>query len=100
MLTSGIDFASLRVILKPAVLDAAGAVAKPEVAIGYGIFINAVITFIIVALVIFIVVKMINRARASMDAKLKKTAEAAPVPEIPADVALLTEIRDLLKKQN
>jgi len=100
MLTSGIDFTSLKVILKPAVLDTAGAITKPEVAIGYGIFINAVITFIIVALVIFIVVKMINRARASMDAKLKKTAEETPVPEIPADVALLTEIRDLLKKQN
>jgi len=100
MLTSGIDFASLKVILKPAVLDAAGAITKPEVAIGYGIFINAVITFIIVAMVIFIVVKMINRARASMDAKLKRTAEEAHVPEIPADVALLTEIRDLLKKQN
>ncbi|MEI8199441.1 MAG: large-conductance mechanosensitive channel protein MscL [Eubacteriales bacterium] len=100
MLTSGVDFAALKVVLKPAVLDAAGAVAKPEVAIGYGIFINTIITFLIVALVIFLVVKMINKNRAAMDAKLKKTKAEEPAPEIPADVALLTEIRDLLKIQN
>jgi len=99
MLTSGVDFALLKVVLKPAVLDSAGAVLKPEVALGYGLFINSVITFLIVALVIFLVVKMINKTRATMDARLKKTKdEAAPAaPEIPADVALLTEIRDLLK---
>lgn len=99
MLTSGVDFAALKVVLKPAVLDAAGEIAKPEVAIGYGIFINAVITFLIVAAVIFLVVKLINKAKANMDAKLKKAPEEVKAPEIPADVALLTEIRDLLKKQ-
>jgi len=96
-LTSGIDFTALKVVLKPAVLDAAGEIAKPEVAIGYGIFINTVITFLIVALVIFIVVKVINKNREMMDAKLKKTKAEEPAPEIPADVALLTEIRDLLR---
>ena len=99
MLTSGVDFAALKVVLKPAVLNAAGEIAKPEVAIGYGIFINAVITFIIVAAVIFIVVKLINKAKANMDAKLKKEVEETKAPEIPADVALLSEIRDLLKNQ-
>jgi len=96
-LTSGIDFTALKVVLKPAVLDAAGEIAKPEVAIGYGIFINTVITFLIVALVIFIVVKVINKNREMIDAKLKKTKAEEPAPEIPADVALLTEIRDLLR---
>lgn len=101
MLTSGVDFAALKVVLKPAVLDAAGKIAKPEVAIGYGVFINAIISFLIVALVIFLVVKVINKSRAALDAKLKKAKdeEAAAVPEIPADVALLAEIRDLLKNQ-
>ena len=99
MLTAGVDFASLKVILKPGVLDAAGAVVKPEVAIGYGVFINAIIQFLIIALVVFLVVKMINKARAAMDAKAKKAVEEAPAAAIPADVALLSEIRDLLKNQ-
>lgn len=101
-LTSGIDFAALKYVLKNAVLDpATGDVVKPEVAIGYGIFINAIITFLIVAIVIFLVVKLIGKARERMEAKLRKEqAEAAPAaPVIPADVALLTEIRDLLKSQ-
>ena len=96
-LTSGVDFTALKVVLKPAILDASGAVSKPEVAIGYGIFINTIITFLIVALVIFIVVKVINKNREMIDAKLKKTKVEEPAPEIPADVALLTEIRDLLR---
>lgn len=99
MLTSGIDFSALNVVLKQEVLDAAGAVVKPAVVIGYGLFINSIITFVIVALVIFLVVKMINKSRAVMDSKLKKTAKEQAAPEIPADVALLTEIRDLLKNQ-
>ena len=99
VLTSGVDFAALKVVLKPAILDAAGAVSKPEVSINYGIFINTIITFLIVALVIFIVVKLINKNREMMDAKLKKTKAEEPAPEIPADIALLTEIRDLLRNQ-
>ena len=99
MLTAGVDFAALKVVLKAGVLDAAGEVVTPEVAISYGVFINAIIQFLIIALVIFLVVKMINKARAAMDAKAKKSVEEAPAAAIPADVALLTEIRDLLKNQ-
>ena len=100
MLTSGMDFASLKYVLKEAVIDPVTlVVTKPEVAIGYGIFINAIITFIIVAAVIFVVVKLINKARTSMEVKLNKKEETPAAPEIPADVALLAEIRDLLKNQ-
>jgi len=100
MLTSGMDFASLKYVFKKAVIDPVTLeVTKPEVAIGYGIFINTIITFIIVAAVIFLVVKLINKARTSMEAKLNKKEEAPAAPEIPADVALLAEIRDLLKNQ-
>lgn len=100
-LTSGMDLAALKIVLKKEQLDALGAVAKPEVAIGFGFFINSIIQFLIIALVIFLVVKLITKARAISDAKMKKQQEAAAVaaPKIPADVALLTEIRDLLKKQ-
>ncbi len=94
---SGINFADLKVTLKDtaaAVLDATGGVITPEmpaVTINYGLFINSVINFTIVAFALFMVIKAMN--------KLKKKEAAAPTPAAtPADVVLLTEIRDLLKK--
>ena len=94
-----IDFGSLKLVLKAAA-PASGAegapsyvAAAPEVAINYGKFINAAIKFVIVAWVLFLVIQMMNR--------LKRKEEAAPPPvaETPADVKLLTEIRDLLKNR-
>jgi large conductance mechanosensitive channel len=90
MLTGGIDFSQMKWVLKPADnTDPAHKIA--EVAIGYGTFINTLIQFLIIAFAIFLVVKAIN--------KLTRREEAAPAPP-PADVVLLTEIRDLLKSQN
>jgi large conductance mechanosensitive channel len=90
MLTGGIDFSQMKWVLKPADnSDPAHKIA--EVAIGYGTFINTLIQFIIIAFAIFLVVKAINR--------LSRREEAAPAAP-PADVVLLTEIRDLLKSQN
>ena len=62
----------------------------------YGVFLQNVINFLIVAFVVFCVIKALN----TMKAKVIKEAEEAPAePEpIPEDIALLTEIRDLLKK--
>lgn len=82
----GIDFSDWKWVLKPA--DAATKTA--EVAVQYGVFINVLIQFIIIAFAIFLVVKAINRL-----SRREEEAPAAP----PADVALLTEIRDLLKSQ-
>ncbi|MGN2252880.1 large-conductance mechanosensitive channel protein MscL [Frateuria sp. GZRe12] len=82
--TGGVDFSNLKWVLKPA--DPANKVA--EVAIQYGAFINTVITFLIIALAIFLMVKAINRI-----SRKPEPAPAAP----PADVVLLTEIRDLLR---
>jgi large conductance mechanosensitive channel len=90
MLTGGIDFSQMKWVLKPADnTDPAHKIA--EVAIGYGTFINTLIQFLIIAFAIFLVVKAINR--------LTRKQEAAPAAP-PADVVLLTEIRDLLKSQN
>ena len=90
MLTGGIDFSQMKWVLKPADnTDPAHKIA--EVAIGYGTFINTLIQFLIIAFAIFLVVKGINR--------LTRKQEAAPAAP-PADVVLLTEIRDLLKSQN
>lgn len=89
MLTGGIDFSQLKWVLKPA--DDSDPKHKiAEVAIGYGDFINTIITFLIIAAAIFVVVKMIN--------SLQKKQEETPAAP-PADVALLTEIRDLLKSK-
>lgn len=84
LLIGGIDFSSLKAVIK-----AAGPDGKGEVAIMYGSFINTIITFIIIALAIFLVIKVMNRMMPKHEA-----APAAP----PADVVLLTEIRDLLKQ--
>ena len=59
----------------------------------YGVFINAVINFVIVAFAIFLLIKQVNRFK-----KKQEEAPAAP-PAPPADVVLLTEIRDLLKNR-
>lgn len=87
LLTGGVDFADKKWVLKAADnTDPAHKVA--EVAVNYGVFINTLIQFLIIAFAIFLVVKAINRV-----SRKEEAAPAAP----PADVVLLTEIRDLLK---
>lgn len=88
-----ISFANLFVALngeKYPSLDAAKAAGAGT--INYGLFINGVIDFIIVAFVIFMIVK------GATSLQKKKEEAPAPPPEPTADVKLLTEIRDLLKK--
>ena len=85
----GMDFADLKVILDEAVLGTDGEVVKPENAIMYGRWINAIINLIIVGFVMFIMVKAYNKTKAPVE-------EAAPAG--PSQEDLLAEIRDLLKK--
>ena len=91
---SGIDFSSLKVIITPDVVDAAtGKITKAGVAIGYGNFLNTLINFLIVAAVIFLVVKGVNSLK-------RKEAEKPAEPPAPTtDQKLLMEIRDLLAKR-
>jgi large conductance mechanosensitive channel len=87
MLMGGVDFGSLAFTLKQATVSSAAVTIK------YGVFINTVIDFVIVAFCIFMVVKGMN--------KLKK-AEAPAAPEAPKlskEAELLTDIRELLKKK-
>jgi len=91
-LIAGKDFSSWKIMLRSAEMDAAGVVTKPEIAILYGSFISATIYFIIVAMVMFLVIKGINALK-------RKEAEAPPAPPAPStQEVLLAEIRDLLKK--
>ncbi len=98
LLLAGIDFSALKLVLRDAVsaIGAEGAAnyvaATPEVAINYGKFINSAIKFVIVAWVLFLVIRAMNTM------KRKEEAKPAPIAETPADIKLLTEIRDLLKK--
>ena len=87
LLLGGIDFSSLKVVLKSADLTTKSA----EVAIRYGVFINTIIQFVIVAAAIFLVVKAINGVRR------EKAAEPEPAAPTTSE-ALLVEIRDLLAK--
>ncbi len=85
----GIDFASKKIVLDEAVVDAAGKVVTPENAIMWGSWINTIINLLIVGFVMFLIVKAYNKTK-------KPPEEAAPAG--PSDNDLLMEIRDALKK--
>lgn len=99
-LITGNGFTDLKLVLKPAtaaVTDASGNVVTSEVAevaLNYGNFIQNTVDFIIIAFVIFLLIKGMNSLR-----KKEEPAPTAPA-EDPADIALLKEIRDELKKRN
>ena len=88
MLLGGVDFAAMNMVLKEAVGE------TPAVTLNYGVFLQKVFDFIIVAFAIFLVVKGMN----SMKRK-KEEAPAAPAPP-PAQEVLLAEIRDLQKQKD
>lgn len=92
IVTAGVDFKDLKYVVKEAVVDDKGAIVKPEAAIMYGEFISITIDFILVAFVMFLVVKAVNKM------KKKKEEAPAPAPEPTKEEILLGEIRDLLKK--
>jgi large conductance mechanosensitive channel len=98
LLTSGKDFSKMGLEIKAgtkAVVDATGAVTTPAVEpviVKYGAFITVVLDFVIVAFVMFLIVKLINRMK-------RQQAEAPAAPPAPTkEEVLLGEIRDLLKK--
>lgn len=90
----GVDFSSMSVALPT--FHAVAEDAAPNT-LNYGSFISAVINFLILALVVFCIVKAVNKV---MDSARKKEEEAPPPPPQPSnEEKLLTEIRDLLKEK-
>jgi large conductance mechanosensitive channel len=87
ILTGGIDFSDMKYVLKP---EIAG--VQPEVAIGYGAFLQTIIDFTIIAFAIFMMVRLLNKA-------FPKPKENPKALAGPSEAELLAEIRDLLKKQ-
>lgn len=97
VITGGVDFSNLFVNLGDAEFDSLAAAQEAGApTINYGLFINAIIAFLIVAWILFMVIRSVN--------KMKAEEEAAPAPEPDpepsAEEKLLTEIRDLLAKGN
>ena len=88
----GIDFSQLKYVMQQGTPGPDGKLIG-EVAIRYGVFLNVIITFIIVAFSMFLIVKAMNSL------KRKQEAAPAPAPETPPQEKLLAEIRDLLAKR-
>ena len=95
VLTGGVDFKDLKVILKEAVVEGENVVSE-AVTLNYGQFIQDVVDFLIIAFCIFLMIKGI--AKLTRKKEEEAPAEPAPEPEPSAEEKLLTEIRDLLKK--
>lgn len=90
ILTGGVNFTDNKLILKHAVEDA------PEVALTWGVFVQSIVDFIIIAFCIFVAIRLMNKLK---DAKKEEEQAAAPAaPAGPTQEELLAEIRDLLKK--
>ncbi|MGD9604661.1 MAG: large conductance mechanosensitive channel protein MscL [Bacilli bacterium] len=106
----GGNLAEMYWVLTPEEVDLLGNVTKPATTLNYGLFIQTIIDFLIIALVVFIILKAIMKARTYAEkVKLEKEAQekeaqaliqeaVEPVPAKPTAEELLTEIRDLLAK--
>lgn len=108
-LIGGLDVSEWKWVLTEAVEATETTPAVAEVAVRYGNFIQLIIDFLIIAFSVFVVIKMISKAREKAEAKKKAeeaaaaaeaaAAEAAKEPEPTKEELLLTEIRDLLKEK-
>lgn len=96
----GLDFSGLDLVLRPAVVE--NGVETAALVIGFGAFITTIVDFLLIALSVFVMIKLVNGARVRAEARFKKSAEvadSAPTPPEPTrEELLLTEIRDLLKE--
>ncbi len=90
----GVNFTELKYVITPATET------TPESAIRYGNFIQVIVNFIIIAMVVFLIVKALNSFHKKEEAVEEPAPEPTPEPEpeIPEDILLLREIRDLLNK--
>ena len=91
IVTGGVDFTSMVITLK------AATETSEAVTINYGLFINNCITFLLTALTLFVIIKSFNKMQEMRARKETEEKAAAPAAK-PADIVLLEEIRDLLKK--
>lgn len=100
MATGGVDFSDLFIALDgETYASLAAATAAGAATLNYGVFINAVINFLIVAFAVFFLVKSVNTLRRRLEARKNEPAPIAAPPAPPPQEVLLTEIRDLLARR-
>ena len=92
LVIGGVNFKDLKIVLKEAVMEG-DQVISPAVSINYGNFLQTTFDFLIIAFAIFMLGKAVNRLTKKKENEVKTTSP-------PADIQLLTEIRDLLKEKN
>lgn len=96
--TGEVALTGLKHVFKPEVLDEAGEVIQAEIALTYGNFIQAIIDFIIIALSIFIVLKIVMGTQKKLEALKKKEEEAAEEEPEETELSVLKEIKEMLSK--
>ncbi len=94
VLTGGTNFSEYKWVIKQGVTQGTE-VITPEVAVSWGSFIQTIVDFLIIAFCIFLAVKFVNKLRRQPEPE----PEAAAAPAGPTQEELLTEIRDLLRKE-
>lgn len=94
LMTSGINYANEKYVLREAVPAAEGVVAVEEVAIGYGMLIETLVDFLVIGFTVFLVVRFLNRFRRRAEDPKDKTVVT------PKDIELLSDLTDLMKEQN
>ena len=102
MITGKVDFTEWKLVLQPAELDEAGEEIAAAISINYGAFIQYIINFLLIAVSVFLMVKVINTIRDKAEKKKKEeeaAAEAEAAAEPDPQLVLLEEIRDLLKEK-
>ncbi len=100
LLVGGVNFKDLKWVMKPEVLAADGTVETAAVTLNYGNFLQQTFDFLIIALSIFCMIKLITRlTEKKKEEEAAAPAAPAPAPEPSAEEKLLTEIRDLLKEK-
>lgn len=92
VIIGGVNFTDLKLTLKKAVMEG-DKIVSPAVTINYGNFLQTTLDFLIIAIAVFLLIKAIN----ALNKKKEETTKAPVTP--PADIQLLTEIRDLLKER-
>lgn len=105
--TGKVTLTDLKWVINPAVTDAAGNIVQTETALTYGNFLQSILDFLIIAFSIFVVIRLMMKAQEKMESLIKKEKneeeekeeEAPAEKEEETELALLKEIRDLLKKE-
>lgn len=97
VILGGVDLTGFRWILSKEILDESGAQVQAEVAVNIGTFLQNIVDFLIIALAIFVMIKIITKTKERM--KKKEEEKKEQEPELSEEQKLLTEIRDILKNK-